>query len=145
MSIIELQYAQIDTPIKVAQLTGYISEHAVYHHGEVSLAQTIINLAQNFVGSNNLSLLKPAGQYGTREQGGKNHASPRYIFTEPMPISRIIFNSADDALLKPQTDENVVIEPEWYMPIVPLVLINGAEGIGTGRSFFLLARSSHDR
>ena len=112
---------------------GYIGEQAAYHHGEVSLAQTIVNLAQNFVGSNNLSLLKPSGQYGTREQGGKNHASPRYIFTEPTPISRIIFNPADDALLKQQTDDNMPIEPEWYMPIVPLVLINGAEGIGTGK------------
>jgi DNA topoisomerase-2 len=123
--------------IKVAQLVGYIGEHAAYHHGEVSLAQTIVNLAQNFVGSNNLSLLNPSGQYGTREQGGKNHASPRYIFTEPTPISRIIFNPADDALLKQQTDDNTPIEPEWYIPIVPLVLINGAEGIGTGKCLFL--------
>lgn len=120
--------------IKVAQLVGYIGEQAAYHHGEVSLAQTIINLAQNFVGSNNLSLLDPRGQYGTREQGGKNHASPRYIFTEPTRISRIIFNPADDALLKTQKEDNALIEPEWYMPIVPLVLINGAEGIGTGWS-----------
>jgi DNA topoisomerase-2 len=88
--------------------------------------------------------LKPAGQYGTREQGGKNHASPRYIFTEPMPISRIIFNPADDALLKSQTDDNSLIEPEWYMPIVPLVLINGTEGIGTGE-FSLLAASLSGR
>lgn len=116
---------------------GYIGEQAAYHHGEVSLAQTIINLAQNFVGSNNLSLLDPRGQYGTREQGGKNHASPRYIFTEPTRISRIIFNPADDALLKTQKEDNALIEPEWYMPIVPLVLINGAEGIGTGKSISL--------
>ncbi|RDB28584.1 DNA topoisomerase 2 [Hypsizygus marmoreus] len=120
--------------IKVAQLVGYIGEQAAYHHGEVSLAQTIVNLAQNFVGSNNLNLLDPRGQYGTREQGGKNHASPRYIFTQPMAISRVIFNPADDALLNAQKDDNMVIEPEWYMPIVPMVLINGAEGIGTGWS-----------
>ncbi|GLB36598.1 putative control of topological states of DNA by transient breakage and subsequent rejoining of DNA strands [Lyophyllum shimeji] len=120
--------------MKVAQLVGYIGEQAAYHHGEVSLAQTIVNLAQNFVGSNNLTLLEPRGQYGTREQGGKNHASPRYIFTLPSPISRIIFNPADDALLTVQKDDGMVIEPEWYMPILPLVLINGAEGIGTGWS-----------
>jgi DNA topoisomerase II len=96
------------------------------------LAQTIINLAQSFVGSNNVSLLMPNGQYGTREQGGKNHASPRYIFTLPSPISRVIFNSADDALLNPQKDDNQLIEPEFYMPILPMVLVNGAEGIGTG-------------
>ena len=67
--------ALFDMLTKVAKLVGYIGEQAVYHHGEVSLAQMIINLAQNFVGSNNLSLLKLAGQYGTHEQGGKNHAS----------------------------------------------------------------------
>ncbi|KAF8060944.1 DNA topoisomerase II [Lyophyllum atratum] len=119
---------------KVAQLVGYIGEQAAYHHGEVSLAQTIVNLAQNFVGSNNISLLAPMGQYGTREQGGKNHASPRYIFTMPTTISRVVFNAADDALLTVQKDDGNIIEPEWYMPIVPMVLINGAEGIGTGWS-----------
>lgn len=100
------------------------------------MAQTIVNLAQNFVGSNNLSLLAPSGQYGTREQGGKNHASPRYIFTEPTAISKIIFNPADEALLNQQKDDNQLIEPEWYMPVVPMLLINGAEGIGTGVSPF---------
>ncbi|KAK2461741.1 hypothetical protein APHAL10511_006204 [Amanita phalloides] len=120
--------------IKVAQLVGYISEHAAYHHGEQSLAQTIVNLAQHFVGSNNLNLLVPNGQYGTRDQGGKDHASPRYIHTEPKGIARIIFNPADDPLLNQQKEDNQVIEPEFYVPIMPMVLINGAEGIGTGWS-----------
>lgn len=111
---------------------GYISEHAAYHHGENSLASTIINLAQDFVGSNNINLLSPNGQYGTRETGGKDHAAPRYIFTEPTAISRSLFNPADDCLLNRQTDDNEIIEPEWYLPILPMVLVNGAEGIGTG-------------
>ncbi|KAG6814411.1 hypothetical protein H0H92_007414 [Tricholoma furcatifolium] len=119
--------------IKVGQLVGYVSEKAAYHHGEVSLAQTIINLAQTFVGSNNLNLLHPGGQYGTRAQGGKDHASPRYIFTMPTPISRSVYQPADDALLNTQMEEGEVIEPEFYMPVVPMVLINGAEGIGTGK------------
>lgn len=118
--------------IKVAQLVGYIAEKAAYHHGEQSLMMTIINLAQDFVGSNNLNLLSPNGQYGTRDGGGSDHASPRYIFTEPMPIARTVFNDADDVLLNQQKDDNLVIEPEWYMPIIPMVLVNGAEGIGTG-------------
>ncbi|KAJ8520376.1 hypothetical protein ONZ45_g2836 [Pleurotus djamor] len=120
--------------IKVAQLVGYISEHAAYHHGEASLAATIINLAQNYVGSNNINLLMPNGQYGTRDQGGKDHASPRYIFTEVSPLTRMICHPADDPLLKRQTDDNLLVEPEWYMPILPLVLVNGADGIGTGWS-----------
>ncbi|KAF8912885.1 DNA topoisomerase II [Gymnopilus junonius] len=125
---------KLKSEIKVAQLVGYISEHAAYHHGEASLAATIINLAQDFVGSNNLNMLKPSGQYGTRDTGGKDHAAPRYIFTQPMPLARVVYNAADDQLLNPQKDDNTPIEPEFYMPIVPLVLINGAEGIGTGWS-----------
>ncbi|KAA1475411.1 type II DNA topoisomerase [Dentipellis sp. KUC8613] len=120
--------------IKVAQLVGYISEHAAYHHGELSLTATIINLAQDYVGSNNLNMLMPNGQYGTRDQGGKDHASARYIFTEPSPITRAIFHPADDPLLTYLKEDNDQIEPEWYMPVLPLVLINGAEGIGTGWS-----------
>ena len=114
------------------QLVGYVSENAAYHHGEVSLTQTIVALAQDFVGSNDLNLLNPSGQFGTRDQGGKDHTSGRYINTLPMPIARTIFHPDDDAVLKIQTEDNAVIEPEFYMPVVPMVLINGAEGIGTG-------------
>ncbi|KAJ7031541.1 DNA topoisomerase II [Mycena alexandri] len=120
--------------LKVAQLIGYIGEHAAYHHGELSLAATIINLAQTYVGSNNINLLEPNGQFGTRDQGGKDHASARYINTLPTAIARAIYHPHDDPLLTQQRDDNQIVEPEWYMPVVPLVLINGAEGIGTGWS-----------
>ncbi|KAL0063257.1 DNA topoisomerase 2 [Marasmius tenuissimus] len=120
--------------IKVMQLVGYVGEQAAYHHGEVSLMQTIVGLAQDFVGSNNINLLMPNGQYGTRDQGGKDHASGRYINTLPSPLARAIFHADDDVLLTPQKDDNKPVEPEWYMPVVPMVLINGAEGIGTGWS-----------
>ncbi|KAI0791794.1 DNA topoisomerase [Abortiporus biennis] len=125
---------KLKSEIKVAQLTGYISEKACYHHGEQSLQMTIVNLAQDFVGSNNINLLMPNGQFGTRDQGGKDHASARYIFTEPSPVARAIFHPADDPLLKYMQDDNINIEPEWYVPVIPLVLVNGAEGIGTGWS-----------
>jgi len=97
---------------------------------------TIVNLAQDYVGSNNLNLLLPNGQYGTRDQGGKDHASARYIFTEPAPITRMIFHPGDDPLLDYLKEDNDQIEPEWYMPVIPLILINGAEGIGTGMFHF---------
>ena len=93
---------------------------------------TIVNLAQDYVGSNNLNLLLPNGQYGTRDVGGKDHAAARYIFTELAPITRAILHSADDPLLNYLKDDNDPIEPEWYMPTIPMVLVNGAEGIGTG-------------
>ncbi|KAF8604983.1 DNA topoisomerase II [Ceratobasidium sp. AG-I] len=125
---------KLKNEIKVAQLVGYISEKTAYHHGEASLTMTIVNLAQNFVGSNNINLLKPEGQFGTRSQGGKDAASARYIFTNIPRMTRAIFHQSDDALLNYLKDDNDTIEPEWYMPVVPLVLINGADGIGTGWS-----------
>ena len=98
---------------------------------------TIVGLAQNFIGSNNLNLLTPDGQYGTRNQGGKDSAAPRYIYTMPETIARSIFHASDDNLLTPQREDNQVVEPEFYLPVVPMVLINGAEGIGTGGSPYL--------
>uniref|UniRef100_A0AAY4DLJ2 DNA topoisomerase 2 n=1 Tax=Denticeps clupeoides TaxID=299321 RepID=A0AAY4DLJ2_9TELE len=118
--------------VKVAQLAGSVAEMSAYHHGEVSLMMTIIGLAQNFVGSNNLNLLQPLGQFGTRLQGGKDSASPRYIFTMLSPLARLLFPPVDDNLLKYNYDDNMRVEPEWYIPILPMVLVNGAEGIGTG-------------
>lgn len=120
--------------IKVAQLAGYVSEHAAYHHGEASLQATILGLAQNFVGSNNANLLVPDGQFGTRLQGGKDAASSRYIFTKLAPVARALFPEADDPLLKYLEDDGLSIEPDWYCPVIPLVLLNGADGIGTGWS-----------
>lgn len=118
--------------VKVAQLSGSVAEMSAYHHGEMSLCSTIINLAQNYVGSNNINLLYPGGQFGTRLTGGKDSASPRYIFTMMSALTRHIFHPLDDPLLEYQNEDNQRIEPVWYLPIIPMLLINGAEGIGTG-------------
>jgi len=120
--------------LKVAQLQGYIAEHTAYHHGEASLAGTIINMAQNFVGANNVNYLWPCGQFGTRAQGGKNAASARYIFTHLSPSTRALFHPADDPVLTFLNDDGQSIEPEWYVPVIPTVLVNGSSGIGTGWS-----------
>uniref|UniRef100_A0A182K2H0 DNA topoisomerase 2 n=1 Tax=Anopheles christyi TaxID=43041 RepID=A0A182K2H0_9DIPT len=118
--------------VKVAQLAGSVAEKSAYHHGEQSLCSTIINLAQNYVGSNNINLLYPGGQFGTRLTGGKDSASPRYIFTMLSALTRCIFHPLDDPLLEYQYEDNQRIEPVWYLPIIPMLLINGADGIGTG-------------
>lgn len=120
--------------IKVAQLAGYVSENSAYHHGEQSLAAAIVGMAQDFVGSNNINLLLPAGQFGTRLVGGSDFASPRYIFTRMMEILPILFNEADNKVLKNQEEDGMKIEPEYYVPIIPMALVNGSMGIGTGYS-----------
>ncbi|KAI3983053.1 hypothetical protein MKX01_035334 [Papaver californicum] len=129
---------------KVAQFSGYVSEHSAYHHGEQSLAGTIIGMAQDFVGSNNINLLQPNGQFGTRHQGGKDHASARYVFTCLSPITRFLFPKDDDGLLDYLNEDGQSIEPTWYVPIIPMVLVNGSEGIGTGWSTFIPNYSPRD-
>jgi DNA topoisomerase-2 len=120
--------------VKVAQLVGYVGEHSAYHHGEASLAGTIISMAQDFVGSNNLNLLVPSGQFGTRLQGGSDHASARYIYTRLSPFTRLVFSPLDDAVLNYLVEDGQRIEPSFYVPVLPMVLVNGASGIGTGWS-----------
>jgi DNA gyrase/topoisomerase IV subunit B len=127
----------ITKPIKVAQLSGYVSAETGYHHGEASLQGAIVNMAQDFVGTNNINLLYPDGNHGTRLIGGKDAASPRYIFTKLCDITQLIFDKKDLALLTYLNDDGMSIEPEWFMPIIPMVLVNGCEGIGTGYSTFI--------
>jgi DNA topoisomerase-2 len=120
--------------VKVAQLSGYVSENTDYHHGEASLQGAIIGIAQNYPGSNNISLLKPNGNFGYRRLGGKDAASPRYIFTELDPITNLIYREEDDEILKYNYLGTQKVEPDVYAPILPMILINGGEGIGTGWS-----------
>jgi len=120
--------------IKVSQLSGYVSSTTSYHHGEQSLMSTIINMTQDFVGSNNMNLLMPIGQFGTRLVGGKDAASPRYIFTKLADVAMKLFHKHDDNLLTYLDDDGLSIEPEYYLPSLPMILINGTEGIGTGYS-----------
>lgn len=119
---------------KVIELAGYVSEQTAYHHGEVSLQQTIIGLAQNFVGSNNVNYLEPSGNFGSRLAGGSDAASARYIHTRLSPFARRIFSQMDEPILDHLDDDGKTIEPKNYAPILPSILVNGADGIGTGWS-----------
>ena len=121
--------------IKVAQFSGYVSEQSGYHHGEASLNKAIVGLAQNFVGSNNINLLMPNGQFGTRLEGGKDAASERYIYTEINPLIKLIFPEQDMQLLNYLNDDGLSVEPDYYLPNIPMILVNGGKGIGTGYSY----------
>ena len=127
----------LTSEMKVAQLAAYVSEKTSYHHGEVSLADTIVKLAHDFVGSNNINLLEPCGQFGTRLMGGKDASQTRYIFTKLTKSARTLFDPKDDPVLKYMDDDGKQIEPEYYVPILPTVLVNGTEGIGTGFSSYI--------
>ncbi len=120
--------------IKVAQLAGHVSEVTAYHHGEQSLQQAIIGMSQIFVGTNNINLLVPNGQMGSRLQGGADASSPRYVFTLLSELTKLIFKEEDNAVLNYLEEDGQSIEPEYYMPIIPVILANGGLGIGTGFS-----------
>ena len=125
---------RLTTEIKVAQFSGYVSENSCYHHGEESLNKAIVGMAQNFIGSNNINLLFPSGQFGSRIKGGQDASSPRYIFTRLEKITRSIFPEQDDNILNYLSDDGTPVEPQFYAPIIPMVLVNGSKGIGTGFS-----------
>jgi DNA topoisomerase-2 len=120
--------------LQVAQLSGYVTEHSAYHHGETSVQQTIVSMAQTFVFAGNLNLLHPGGQFGTREEGGKDAASARYIATHLTPIVSALFHPLDAPLLTYKTEDDMKVEPFHYLPVIPFVLVNGINGIGTGFS-----------
>jgi DNA topoisomerase-2 len=131
----------LKSEIKVAQFSGYVSEHSGYHHGEASLNAAIVGMAQNFVGSNNINLFEPNGQFGTRLQSGADSASERYIFTQLNKLTRLIYRPEDDAVLTYLDDDGQSVEPIYYVPIIPMVLVNGTKGIGTGFSTEIMCYS----
>lgn len=120
--------------VKVAQLSGYTAEHSNYHHGEQNLQETMIGMAQDFTGSNNIPLLYRDGQFGSRLDGGADAASARYIFTKMDVLTEYIFREEDEPILNYVNDDGDMVQPETYVPIIPMILINGCLGIGTGWS-----------
>jgi DNA topoisomerase-2 len=127
----------LKSEIRVAQLAGYVSEHSGYHHGEASLNDAIVGMAQDYVGSNNLAWLVPQGQFGTRLDGGKDSASPRYIHTYLQPYVSKLIPSDDFGVLTYRDDDGIAVEPDWYAPVIPMLLVNGCRGIGTGYSTYV--------
>ena len=121
--------------MKVAQLAGYVAETSNYHHGEQCLYDTITRMAQDFVGSNNIPLLSKDGQFGSRSHNGKDAANGRYIFTRMLSLTRLLFPAADDELVPYTLDDGDRVEPDYYVPILPMILVNGCRtGIGSGWS-----------
>ena len=120
--------------IKVAQAGAMVAEFTSYHHGEVSVMEAIVGLAQDHVGTNNVAILRPEGQFGSRQNKPSEHAAPRYIFTCLDTIARKIYRSDDDPVLDYVEDDGKRVEPRYFVPIIPMALVNGQVGIGTGWS-----------
>ncbi len=120
--------------LKVAQLSGYTAEHSNYHHGEQNLQDTIIGMANEFPGTNNIPILYRDGQFGSRLDGGADAASARYIYTKMEMLTEYIYKDEDTPILTQINDDGDLVQPEFYIPIIPMILVNGCLGIGTGWS-----------
>jgi len=119
---------------RVAQAAAGVSQKTCYHHGEASLVECIVGSAQDHVGTNNVALLEPLGQFGSRHDKPSTHAAARYIYTRAAPVARSLFPPEDGPVLDYAEEEDIKIEPVHYVPVIPVVLLNGTTGIGTGFS-----------
>lgn len=131
-----------ETGIKVSQLAAAVAEQSHYHHGEASLEATIVGLAQDYTGSNNLNYFVPLGQFGNRLS--PTASAGRYIYTKPSPVLRKMFMPDDDLILEHLDEDGDIIEPKFYLPILPNILINGSEGMGTGFATKILTYNPND-
>ncbi|XP_059654326.1 DNA topoisomerase 2-like [Cornus florida] len=121
--------------VKVEAFASFACRETAYHHTESVLADTIVRMARDFVGTNNISLFQPIGQFGSRLNGGTDDkVRTRYLYTRLSPITRSIFPEHDDNLLTYLKEDGMSVEPNWYIPIIPMILANGSVGIGSGWS-----------
>lgn len=123
--------------VQVERLASMVAASTQYHHGVASLASTIVGMANNYPGSNNLNLFVPEGQFGSRLT--MESAAHRYIETHLSDHFRKLFPKADDAILEHHEDDGERIEPKTYAPLLPLVLVNGAQGTGTGHACLIMS------
>jgi hypothetical protein len=113
-----LKFRNKNDPIKIFQLGGYITEQMHYHHGDASLNKTLIGMAQSFVGANTYPLIKEKGQFGTRNMGGDDHGSPRYINANlNKTLVFALFPAEDDYILKYKFEDGHRAEPEYFVPL----------------------------
>lgn len=127
-----------EKPMKVFQLTGRTAMEAYYHHGNQSMDALITNMGQRF--KNNIPILEGIGQYGSLRS--PHAGAPRYISTKLSPNFRLIYK--DFELLENQIDEGVVIEPKWYLCIIPIIIVNSSSAIGMGYASNILGRNPKD-
>lgn len=126
--------------VKVSIASAGIMEISCYHHG--SLDGVIVNMAQGFAGSNNMPLLDSIGQFGSRIS--PDSAATRYIFTKLSNNYRQLFSNLDDPILEHNDDDGVEVEPRYYLPLLPTILVNGADGVGTGYACTVMAYNPKD-
>lgn len=122
---------------KVDVIAGKTSTETHYHHGEVSISNTLTKMTQWHVGSNNMPYYIPKGMFGTRLDLGNDAAAGRYIHIKIQPWVKYVFRPEFEPILNYRVDEGAQCEPDTYYPIIPMHLVNGAEGMATGWSTYI--------
>lgn len=143
-TLLRMPVSKSKVQMKVFQLGGLVAKTSNYHHGDASMNGTIIKMAQDFPGSNNIPFLQRSGQFGSRQENGDDAGQPRYISCCLAEITRYIFPAIDDVILTYKEEDNQTVEPVYYVPIIPTVLINGITGVGTGWSTTIPAYNPYD-
>lgn len=128
----------IKEPKKVDSLKAKAADHTEYIHGQDSFEGVIVNLAQDFVGAQNLPLMTREGSFGTRMI--PQAAASRYIRSAQEDYLKLIFRPDDNAVIGNQEFEGSIIEPKYYVPIIPMLLVNGSDGIAVGYAQRILPR-----
>ena len=119
-----------DKPIRVSQFSSEAAKVTAYHHGESSMITTVVGLAQDFPGSNNFPWLEKHGQFGSRLS--KESAAPRYIHTKIHKNWDTFFKKEDQEIVEHLYDDGDKIEPKFFIPVLPTILLNGSDGVGNG-------------
>lgn len=125
--------------LKVSALASKIIDLDAYLHADTAAQGAIVTMAQNYCGSNELPVLEGVGAFGTRHT--PYAAAPRYIYVKPAKYFDFLFRKEDDANLVEQDFEGGKIEPMFYVPTLPLLLVNGSVGIGVGFASTIFSRS----
>ncbi|GAH03071.1 unnamed protein product, partial [marine sediment metagenome] len=123
--------------MKTTNLGSQTMLESSYQYGEASLLKTISHMCLSYPGSNNIPLLFAHGQHGSRRENGKDCAAPRYTKTRPTFIFPYLFKKEDQKLLTYIDDEGKICEPEFYIPVIPVLLANGSQATATGFSTFI--------
>lgn len=124
---------------KVDSIKSKVADRTEYIHGQDTIEGVIVNIAQNFVGAMNVPLLQRDGNFGNRLI--PDAAASRYIRTAQEPYLKSILRPEDDAVIGNQEFEGVSIEPKFFVPIIPMLLVNGSEGISVGYAQKILPRN----
>ncbi len=125
-----------EKPMKVFQLGGQAAALSFFHHG--SLDNTIIGMAQEF--KNSMPIFQGIGQFGSLRS--PTAGAPRYIGVKFNENFRLLYK--DFELVTPQYEEGEEIEPKFFLPIIPTVLLNGGSGIAVGFATNILNRHPLD-